>query len=90
MPFFAVKEIHWDFDPASAPHFDGVSERLIRSFKDSMYSVIGSKTLTDVILLTVFAEVESFLNTRPLTYVSADPEDFDLLTTNHFFWEDPN
>ena len=22
--FFAVKEIHWEFNPASAPHFDGV------------------------------------------------------------------
>ena len=60
--FFAVKEIHWEFNPASAPHFGGVWERLIWSFKDSMYSVIGSKMLTEEILLTVFAEVESFLN----------------------------
>ena len=49
-----------------------------------MYSVISSKTLTDEILLTVFAEVESFPNARQLTYVSSDPEDIESLTPNHF------
>ena len=40
--------------------------------------------LTDEILLTVFAEVESFLNARSLTYVSSDPEDIESLNPNHF------
>ena len=48
-----------------------------------MSSVLGSKTLTDEILLTVFAEVESFLNAQPLTYVSSDPEDSESLTPNY-------
>ncbi|CAM1325392.1 Uncharacterised protein r2_g3425 [Pycnogonum litorale] len=39
--------------------------------------------LTDEILETVFCEIESTLNGRPLTKLSSDPNEHDPLTPNH-------
>ncbi len=49
-----------------------------------MYSVLGSRRLTDEVLTTTVAIVEQVLNARPLTAVSADLEDLEALTPNHF------
>ena len=38
---------------------------------------------TDLQLATLFAEVERFVNSRPLTYVSNDLEDIEALTPYH-------
>ena len=44
----------------------------------------SSVNLTDEMLHTIFCEVESFLNGRPLTKLSDDPVDLIALTPNHF------
>ncbi|XP_063720246.1 uncharacterized protein LOC134846785 [Symsagittifera roscoffensis] len=83
--FYANHQIELTFNPAYAPHLGGVWERLIRSVKDSFYAIIGSQILTDDIFNTVFCEVEHFMNARPITTVSASPDDVEALTPNHFF-----
>ena len=40
-------------------------------------------------MLVTFAEVESLLNSRPLTHVSCDATDEDSLTPNHFLLGTP-
>jgi hypothetical protein len=40
-------------------------------------------------LRTLFAEIAGFLNSRPLTYASSDPEDFRPLTPNEFLNRPP-
>ena len=40
--------------------------------------------MNDETLLTLMAEVESLLNSRPLTHVSVDPQDLKAITPNHF------
>ena len=82
--FYANHQIDLTFNPAYAPHFGGVWERLIRSVKDSFYAIIGSQILTYDIFNTVFCEVEHFMNARPITTVSSTPEDVEALTPNHF------
>ena len=82
--FLANLEIQWHFNPAQAPHFGGVWERLIRSCKDAFYSILGCQALTDDTFTTLLCEVESFLNCRPLTSVSPDVRDIEALTPNHF------
>ncbi|XP_063721573.1 uncharacterized protein LOC134848143 [Symsagittifera roscoffensis] len=67
--FYANHQIEWTFNPAYAPHFGGVWERLIKSVKDSFYAIIGSQILTDDIFNTVLCEVEHFMNARPITTV---------------------
>ena len=82
--FYANHQIEWTFNPAYAPHFGGVWERLIRSVKDSFYAIIGSQILTDDIFNTVLCEIEHFMNARRITTVSASIDDVEALTRNHF------
>ena len=54
------------------PGGEAFSERLIDSTKRCLKRVIGSARLSYDELLTVIAEVETILNSRPLSYVSSD------------------
>ena len=80
----AHKGIKWRFNPPSAPHQGGIWERLVRSFKRVLYTILGTRRLTDEVLHTTFCLVENALNSRPLTPVSADPCDLNAFTPNHF------
>ncbi|KAJ8031990.1 hypothetical protein HOLleu_25384 [Holothuria leucospilota] len=76
-------EIEWRFNPPSASHMGGVWERLIRSTRKVINSVLREQVLTDEKLSTVVSLVESVINSRPLTYVSDDGKDPEPLTPNH-------
>ena len=78
------EQVDWRFIPPASPHFGGCWERLARSTKRALHAVIGDRAVTDEILLTILAEVEGLLNSRPLTHVSTDPDDHEALTPNHF------
>ncbi|XP_061177765.1 uncharacterized protein LOC133186550 [Saccostrea echinata] len=77
--------IDWMFNPPSASHFGGVWERLIRSVRNVIFSVLHEQTiyLNDEGLTTLFCEVEAILNGRPLTPTSDNPSDLSALTPNH-------
>jgi transposase InsO family protein len=68
--FMIQRHIQWEFNPPSASHFGGVWERLIRSVRKVLYSVMHEQNihLSDEGLVTLFCEVESILNGRPITY----------------------
>ena len=78
------EEIQWLFNPAAVPHMVGVWERLVRSCKKGLDVVLENQVLTGDVLLTAIAEVEWLVNSRPLTEVSSDVDDFEALTPNHF------
>ena len=63
----AHKGINWKFNPPSAPHHGGIRERLVRSFKRVLYTILGTRRLTDEVLHTTFCLEENALNLRPLT-----------------------
>lgn len=76
--------IEWKFNPPGASHMGGVWERLIRSVRKVMDGVLGGQVrLNDDGLQTIFCEIESILNSRPLTKVSDDIHDSSPLTPNH-------
>ncbi|XP_071819875.1 uncharacterized protein [Apostichopus japonicus] len=81
--FFHSKGCEWHFNPPTASHFGGAWERLIRSVRRILRGVLRQQTVTDEVLTTVLAEVESILNSRPLTDFSSDPKDEEPLTPNH-------
>ena len=82
---YAVKcNMDWTFIPPSAPHWGGAWERMVGAIKRVMKAVLSpSARLTDEILETVFCEIESILNGRPMTKLSSDPNDVSPLTPNH-------
>ena len=80
----AHKGIKWNFNPPSAPHESGIWERLIRMFQRVLYTILGTRRLTDEVLNSIFCLVEYALNSRPSTPVSADPSDLGAITANLF------
>jgi hypothetical protein len=95
IPAFMEKAgIEWNFQPPRTPHFGGAHESLVKSAKRALYSALeiegnGLRHPTEDVLRTLLYEVAGLLNTRPLTYVSSDPEDFRPLTPNDFLNRSP-
>ena len=81
--FASRQNIEWHFIPPHAAHMGGVWERMIGVAKRVLKAVLLNVKLTDEILETLFTEVESILNGRPLTKLSDDPNDHAPLTPNH-------
>ena len=76
--------IKWHFHLPLTPHFSGVHESIIKAAKRSIYVILGAADITDEELLSAVVGAEGLINSRPLTYQSADPTDLIPLTPNHF------
>ena len=72
--------------PSLAPHFGGVPETMIKAAKRARYAILGNASVTDEELMTAFTGAEALINSRPLTYQSANPLDDVSLTPNHFLF----
>ena len=68
----SLQKIKWHFNPPFAPHFGGVFEIMIKSAKWAVYDQFKNADINDEELLSAFAEAEGLINSRPLTYQSAD------------------
>ena len=80
----ANKVVKWHFNPPFAPHFGGVHESMIKSAKRAIKPILGNADINDEDLMTAIIGVEGLINSRPLTYQSANPADDVPLTQNHF------
>ena len=80
----ASKGIKWSFNPPLAPHFGGIHESMIKSAKRAIKAILGKADINDEELVSAFTGAESLLNSRPITYQSANPDDVTPLTPNHF------
>ena len=56
---------------------------MIKAAKRAVMAILGNADVTDDELMTAFTGAEALINSRPLTYQSADPEDDIPLTPNH-------
>lgn len=79
----STEEIKWTFNPPFGSHHGGSWERLIRTIKKVLYSIVRQQVLDEESLQTVLCEVETILNDRPITVVSDDASDPEPLTPNH-------
>ncbi|XP_078051981.1 uncharacterized protein LOC144478135, partial [Augochlora pura] len=66
------------------PHFGGLWEAAVKSFKHHLKRVAGAELFTFENFNTLITEIESVLNSRPLTPISSDPNDLLVLTLGHF------
>jgi len=83
-PFFANEMVQWRFNTPHTPHQGGVWESLVKSVKTHYKKVVGNQILTFEEFQTLLTQVEGCVNSRPLTPMSSDPEDTNVLTPGHF------
>lgn len=83
--FCTANHIEWKFIPERSPHFGGLWESAVKSFKTHLRRVIGDTTLTYEEMYTVLTQIEACMNSRPLVPVEcADDDGIELLTPGHF------
>ncbi|UYV65526.1 hypothetical protein LAZ67_3004593, partial [Cordylochernes scorpioides] len=82
-----LKNITWKFIPPGAPWWGGWWERLIGMMKQLLYRILGQTSLGYEELSTAMCDVESLMNTRPLTYLTEESEDLAPLTPSLFLHE---
>ena len=80
----ATEGIQWRFIPPRAPHFGGLWEAGVRSFKHHVRRVLGDAKLTFEEFSTLAAQIEACLNSRPLSPLSTDSQDVTALTPGLF------
>lgn len=82
---FANNEaINWHFSPPRAPHFGGLWEAAVKSFKYLFKRTAGNVTYRQDELNTLLANIEAVLNSRPISACSNDPGDVSYLSPGHF------
>ena len=78
------KGITWTFNSPGAPSHGGLWEAGVKSVKYHMKRVVGDRSLTFEEFDTILKRISAFLNSRPLCPITANPDDFDVLTPGHF------
>lgn len=76
--------INWKFIPVYSPHFGGLWESAVKSIKHHLIRQLGNAVLTFEELYTILSRIEACLNSRPLSPLSSDPSDLNVLTPGHF------
>ncbi len=65
----SAKCIEWKFIPERSPHFGGLWEAAVKSFKTHLKRIVGYAKLTFEEMTTVLTQIEACLNSRPLASV---------------------
>lgn len=85
----ATNGTSWHFIPPRAPNFGGLWEAAIKSTKFHLKRVVGNTTLTYEEMTTVLAQIESCLNSRPLSRIDGVSDMQAILTPGHFLVGEP-
>ncbi len=78
--FCSSRRIVWKF-PERSPHFGGLWEAAVKSFKAHLKRVTTNVKLTYKEMTTVLNQIEACLNSRPL---APNTDGIEILTPGHF------
>lgn len=81
---FNVDNIEWKFIPSRSPTFGGLWEAGVRSVKFHLRRVLKTSQVTFEEFYTILVQIEAIVNSRPLSPLSSDPNDYQPLTPGHF------
>ena len=85
--YLTTNRVTWKFIVERAPWWGGFWERMVRSVKRCLRKCIGRSSLNHDKLNTLLIEVESVLNSRPLTYIFDDSEGISyILSPSHLIY----
>ena len=76
--------IHWKFIIELAPWMGGFYERLVGLTKRAIRKTLGSQCLTEKQLVTILAETEAVVNSRPLAYIDDNINSSMIITLTDF------
>ncbi|XP_057310467.1 uncharacterized protein LOC130648433 [Hydractinia symbiolongicarpus] len=76
--------IKWKFNPPFSPWMNGAMESMVKITKRALKATVRDRVFTEEELRTFLTEVEATINSRPLTSISSDADDYQALTPNHF------
>ena len=82
--YLLQKEVQWIFNPPAASHHCGIWERCIRTTRKILNTLLNEQVLNDEGLLTLMCEVEAVINGLPITKVSEDSRNLEVLFPYHF------
>ncbi|XP_035207870.1 uncharacterized protein LOC118182603 [Stegodyphus dumicola] len=82
--YFTSESIVWKLISPRSPNFGGLWEAGVKSFKYHLRRTMGSTKVTMEEFLTIITQIEGILNSRPLTPMSNDINEFEVLTPGHF------
>lgn len=75
-----ISRIQWKLNPPTAAWWGGWWERIVQMNKYLLKRVLGRTAFNYEEMSSVLCDCESVINSRPLTYLSEDPEDLYHLT----------
>lgn len=80
----AQEGIKWYFIPPHSPHLGGLWEAGVKSAKHHLKRVMYNIQFTFEEFYTLLTQIESILNSRPLSPLSSDPNDLLPICPSHF------
>lgn len=87
--FFIQQNINYSFNPPHGPNFGGLHEAAVKSMKIHLKKIVGDRHLSIEEFMTLLCQIEAALNSRPITPLSNDTNDFSCLTPGHFLTGGP-
>lgn len=76
--------LQWKFIVPRAPSWGGIWEAAVKSVKRHITRIVGDRNLTYEEWTTLLAQIEAWVNSRPLVPLTDDPTDMVALTPAHF------
>ncbi len=85
-----AQRIRWIFNPPSAPWWGGWWERIVGLVKELLRKRLGRDILDYEDMITILCDCEQLVNSRPLTYLSEDPNELIPISPMMFLNESTN